>query len=453
MLFSNTEWLWLTTMHIIIWIVVYRYSKHKTDSLDSFYFSSGLYWLIFVYAPAVWISKEQTAYFGIEVMQYMPVGMIVFNIGYFVYASASLSNRRIVIGKYRGAEKYFNQEFVQYLYSTKVSKKITRFGWALYIVSVMLVMLYFAKTGRSFIYMLTLGQGDEMTIGGNALGIYFLAQFARSAIPGLILVLMFQKKNTIFSYVAIYILVAICFTSGSRNLALCVVISIVVLYYMKKNKRPKITAVILAVLLMFLFVGFVGTYRQVMRNGGDIDLSLLTLDGMMQAFMYNVEIFFPFFNLVGYTFAGQITSHYGLGILNIPLQFIPRAIWPSKPATLGLTAFQAMYGDSFGGAAYPNIGEFFYELGIPGVVFFMYIFGKRMQSLYKQAQYSKNPFAVIRYAIAYAYLLQFICRGHFASWALDFAFMFGPLVLIQMYLYRCFCHSQKLLNKGDVVHE
>lgn len=438
MLLSNTEWLIFTTVHIFIWMFLYRYRIGYTDPLDSFYFSSGLYLLIFVYAPAVWIIRGQTAYQGVEVMSYMPIGMLVFNIGYFVFACASVSNKKIVLGDYGTVDRYSNDAFVDYLYSDEISSQITRWAWLLYSVSIALVILYYARTGRSLIYMITLGQGDEIAVGGEALGTYFLAQFSRSAIPAIILILTFQKRYKVFCYIAVYVLAAICFTSGSRNLALCVVISIIIMHYFKKDKRPNFFVSIIAILLMFLFVGFVGTYRQTMRTGGTIDLSLLNFEGMMDAFMFNVEIFFPFFNIVGYTFAGQTSCHYGLGILNIPIQFIPRAIWSSKPATLGLTAFEAMYGSSFGGSAYPNIGEFFYELGIPGVVLFMYIFGKKMRNLYDNAIYSRNPFSMIRYAIAFGYVMQFICRGHFASWALDFAFMFVPLILIQRYLYRQF---------------
>lgn len=447
MLLSNSEWLVFTTIHIIIWIMIYRYKMRFTDPLDSFYFSSGLYLLIFVYAPAVWIARGQTSYQGVEVMSYMPIGMLVFNIGYFIFALGSISNKKIVIGHYGRHNRYADQEFTTYLYSDEIAARITRWGWVVYIISISLALLYFAKTGRSLVYMLTLGQGDEITIGGDALGTYFLAQFSRSAIPAIVLILTFQKRNKLSGYAAVYVLAAICFTSGSRNLALCVVISIAVMHYLKRDKRPNLFAMIAAAMLMFLFVGFVGTYRQVMRKGGTIDLSLLSFEGMLNAFMFNVEIFFPFFNIVGYTYSGQMSCHYGLGILNIPIQFIPRALWASKPATLGLTAFQAMYGDSFGGSAYPNIGEFFYELGVFGVILFMYIFGKRMKQLYTQAVYTRNPLAMIRYSIAFGYIMQFICRGHFASWALDFAFMFMPLVFVEQYLYGCYCKQHKFVFK------
>lgn len=441
---NNTDWLILTTVHILLWILLYRNKYRRTDPLDSYYLASGLYLLIFVYAPAVWILKGQTSYQGIEVMTYMPMAMFVFNVGYFVYAYASVSKKQLVFGQRRITQKYYDQGYIEYLYLDKTSYEITKFSWIIFIASISLVLLYYAKTGRSILFMLTLGQGDEISIGGDGLGTYFMVQFSRSAIPSLIMILTFQKRNRAFAYIGAYILAAICFTSGSRNLALCVIISIITMHYLKRDKRPNTLAVVCAVLMMFLFVGFVGTYRQAMKTGGRIDLSLLSFEGMMNAFMFNVEIFFPFFNVVGYTLEGTISCHYGLGILNIPIQFIPRALWSSKPATLGLTAFQAMYGSSFGGSAYPNIGEFFYELGIPGVVLFMYIFGKKMQRLYREAVCTSNPFCMIRYSIAFGYIMQFVCRGHFASWALDFAFMFIPLVLVDRIMYRQYLSTRKL---------
>lgn len=441
---SNEQWLIFTAIHIVLWALIYRSRQEVTNALDSFYLTSGLYLLIFVYAPAVWITRGQTSYQGVEVMSYLPVGMIVFNLGYIVYAIASVSNRKITVGTINIGNKYYDPGFSEYLYSDQASYHLAKMGWIIFSLSIFLALLYFAKTGRSLLYMLTLGQGTEITVGGNALGIYFLAQFSRSAIPGILLILTFQKKKRILGFLGAYVLVAICFTSGSRNLALCVIISIATMYYLKRGKRPNFFVSIIAVLVMFLLVGFVGTFRQTMRTGGDIDLSLLNFDGMMNAFMFNVEIFFPFFTIVGYTFTGQVACHYGLGILNIPIQFIPRALWASKPATLGLTAFEAMYGSSFGGSAYPNIGEFFYELGIFGVILFMYIFGKRMKSLYTNATETSNPLSMIRYSIAFGYIMQFVCRGHFASWALDFAFMFLPILIVRRIIYKQYCFEERM---------
>lgn len=439
---SNSDWLIITNIHILLWIFFYRFKRKKVDPLDSFYLSSGLYWLIFVYAPYIWMSRGQTSYQGVEVMRYMPEAMLVFNVGYFVFAYASIAKRRFV----DRTLKYEQEEYVEFILNPYMKKCILRYGWTLFGIGMCLSLFYYSITGRGLIYMLTLGQGEEYTIGSSGLGIYFLAQFIRLAIPGLILIILFQEKLRIVKYIMIYVICAVCVSSGSRNLAICVVLAIAVINYIKKGKKPKLWTVLLAVILMFLFVGFVGIFRGDMKTGGDIDLSLINLDSLNDAFMFNVEIFYPFFTLIGYV-PNRVSLHRGLGILNIAIQFIPRAIWPSKPATLGKTSFESMYGDSMGGAAYPNIGEFYYELGLAGIIFFMFIFGRKMRKSYDKTMRSKNPITWATYAIQFGYIMQFICRGHFASWALDMFFMFVPLSVLQIILYKKYTKVTKIKRK------
>lgn len=171
-----------------------------------------------------------------------------------------------------------------------------------------------------------------------------------------------------------------------------------------------------------------------MKASAGMDFSQVNSDALFDAFMYNAEIFYPFYNLVEYI-PKYANYHYGLGILNIVVQFIPRALWPGKPTMLGKTAFEAMYGDSMGGAAYPNIGEFYYEFGIVGVIVFMFAYGRIMQGVYYKAMQKKDKLSQLMFAINFGYIIQFVCRGHFASWAIDYVFMLGPIVLLK-YLLR-----------------
>ena len=131
---------------------------------------------------------------------------------------------------------------------------------------------------------------------------------------------------------------------------------------------------------------------------------------------------------------GIISLHWGLGVLNIPLQFIPHIIWRSKPANLGLSGFEAMYGDSMGGAAYPNIGEFYYEFGIIGAMVGMALFAVISQEMFSFAKKTRNKISMIEYSLFFGYLMQFICRGHFASWAIDIVLLFGPLWFLKLQL-------------------
>ncbi len=440
LLFSNSDWLWITGIHIAAWLVLYRLGKGKMDVFDPFYFTSAIFALVFIYGPNVWISRGQTTYQGVEVMEYMPEAMLVFNIGYFFYSLASfgISRRRYGV-MLKGADEDIH--FSNFLDEPDVKAYIVRFAWVVFIVSMVLSLIYYRLTGRSLLFMITLGQGAELDYIRSGYGIYFLVEFVRSAIPGCLLLIAFSPKNRFLIYICTFILCAVCISSGSRNLAICVVMAIVVYRYMKEGKRPSLAMLAIAIVALYFFVGLMGIFRTTIKTGGEIDFSNVNSASVFTAFMYNIEIFYPFFTLVGMIKRNIIFYHYGLGILNIVLQFVPRAIWSTKPAMLGKTAFEAMYGSSMGGAAYPNIGEFYYEFGILGVIGLMAVFGYAMRRIFQSSRYSTNKMKLVTYAIMYGYLLQFICRGHFASWAIDFVFMFGPLFYLNRKLKRMYYQS------------
>lgn len=430
---SNVDILIITGAHIALWILLYRLKKGKFDPFDPYYISTGIYALIFVYGPFVWLNRGQTAYQGVEVMKYLPVATLVFNICFAVFSLFSYftaSRKQVNMSELTDQ----NDMYQEFLHDKSTERFIIRYGAAVFIVSLLLSLLYHWLIGRSFLFMLTLGQGDDLSQIRTGEGIYFLGQFSRCAIAGLLLLFAFSKKWRFLIYIGAYVLSAVCITSGSRNLAICVVLSLLVFHYMKMNKRPKLTTVILGIVILYLFVGFMGVFRRTIKVGGDIDLDLLNSESMFSAFMFNVEIFYPFYTLVGYISNGIMSYHWGLGILNIPLQFIPRAIWSSKPATLGLSAFEAMYGNSMGGAAYPNIGEFYYEFGLIGAIIGMAAFGFISQKIYQSSKRFIDEISVIEYSLFFGYLMQFICRGHFASWAIDIVLLFGPIWILKYVL-------------------
>ncbi|MCI9439814.1 MAG: oligosaccharide repeat unit polymerase [Ruminococcus sp.] len=444
---SNELFLLLTLLHIVIWIMIYRMGKKGTDCFDSFYLVSGLYILIFVCAPYIWIQRGQTSYQGVEVMEYLPVATLVFNISYLMYAIASVDNKKVYIAQKKIGFDYENVKFLEFVESDYIKNYIKRYAWIVFGVSMILALCYYRMTGRGLRFMLTLGQGGEMGTRNSGYGLYFLMQFIRSAIPGIILIIGYQKKKRWLVYLCAYIICAVCMTTGSRNLAICVGLAIVVYQYKSKGKRPSLFLIFVAVLTLYLFVGFIGTYRPVIKSGEKIDLSAMSTSSLFSAFMYNVEIFFPFYTLVGYLKKGMIKLHWGLGVVFVVIQFIPRIIWNSKPSMLGLTAFEAMYGDSMGGAAYPNMGEFFYEFGMVGIIVGMWLFGYFMRQLIQKTQNIDNRLDIVTYAIAYGYMMQFVCRGHFASWVLDFVFMFGPIILLKKILRYKYLASIKYEEK------
>lgn len=189
---SNELFLLLTLLHIVIWIMIYRMGKKGTDCFDSFYLVSGLYILIFVCAPYIWIQRGQTSYQGVEVMEYLPVATLVFNISYLMYAIASVDNKKVYIAQKKIGFDYENVKFLEFVESDYIKNYIKRYAWIVFGVSMILALCYYRMTGRGLRFMLTLGQGGEMGTRNSGYGLYFLMQFIRSAIPGIILIIGYQ---------------------------------------------------------------------------------------------------------------------------------------------------------------------------------------------------------------------------------------------------------------------
>jgi oligosaccharide repeat unit polymerase len=361
-------------------------------------------------------------------MKYLPKGNAMFLIGYISY----------VIGSFYG--RMSKQKFIKYSNlenkeTQAPEKKITMYALIVFGISIIFGLLYYKMQGKSLLYMLTLGQMEAEGVTNNSsAGFLFLSCFIRSAIPSLLMLLAFSKIKKVWLVIASLMTVLITVTTGSRNLTIATVIAIFVYLYLEKLKRPRWIALVGSIIVLYLFVGFVGVFRGDMLNGGSISLSKINRESLLDAFMYNVEIFFPFYNLVE-RIPKYSPYHYGLGFLNVIIQFIPHAIWPNKPAMLGVSSLTAIYGNSFGGAAYPNIGSFYYEFGVLGVIIFMYAFGYVGQKLYWKGISSKDKFRKIQFAMMFGYLFQFVCRSSISSWAIDIVFMFGPIWVIK-YFYK-----------------
>jgi oligosaccharide repeat unit polymerase len=76
----------------------------------------------------------------------------------------------------------------------------------------------------------------------------------------------------------------------------------------------------------------------------------------------------------------------------------------------------------------PNIGEYYLDFGILGVVllsFFIGLICKKMIKFY----YSASLYDIIIYAIFCGYLIQFINRGNVAQLITLFVFLYWPLLL------------------------
>ena len=105
---------------------------------------------------------------------------------------------------------------------------------------------------------------------------------------------------------------------------------------------------------------------------------------------------------------------------------VPRIVWPNKLSTQAGMSLDVLIGRNFYGTgqAYPNLGEYYYAMGVAGIVFFMAIYGiwaKKMKKLYTKSDITGID--IIYYSTLLGTNLQLIIRGYTPSnfWYLLFS--------------------------------
>ena len=308
----NVLCLFITSVILGVSVSAHIIAARRFDVMDPFYLITGLYFLVFVWAPCEWIKIGQTDYQGVEVMEYLPRGNTVFIIGYISYVLGGFFCKK----NRRRAETALLDEDEQ----AKVF--ILRYALVLLIFSLFCSLTYFRLTGRSIMMMLSFGQfGADEPVTYKNTSLLFLSCFLRSAVPAILLLFAYRKQGRVSTYLCFSVVALISLSSGSRNTAILVILSPVIYHYVSTGTRPRKRTVLLGLFFLFVGVCIIGIFRQTMRAGTRIDLSVVDFDAMMKAFMYNVEIFFPFYNLTG-MIPKEIHYHWGLGFLNILLSLI-----------------------------------------------------------------------------------------------------------------------------------
>ena len=113
----------------------------------------------------------------------------------------------------------------------------------------------------------------------------------------------------------------------------------------------------------------------------------------------------------GYVYGRQI-------IVGTAIMLIPRILWPGKLSPGAGEDITVIIGSRLKGTgqAMPNLGEFYYALGIAGIVICMGVYGLWMRRVKRKLlDGSTRPMDMIRFSILLGVNLQIIIRGYTPS--------------------------------------
>lgn len=246
-------------------------------------------------------------------------------------------------------------------------------------------------------------------------GVGFVSYF-RYSLVGCWMVIFIYGKNRVLKIILFLLTITMMLLDGTRAAALIPLLAPVVFYYVKQKKSPKLSSVLVFVLVLVAVFAVMQATRAGIRTGAGFDLSGKTLDNMMEPFLMEIEDYKVFYAILGVV-PERHDFLYGTQMIGYSLIIlIPRVLWPGKPdpqlyelidSALGATAVRD-------GVAYPALGEYYVEFGVLGCVLCMFLLGffcKRLNAL--RTVENGNTLALVTYALVYPALMQVVIRGYF----------------------------------------
>lgn len=415
--FNSTEiklyWTLLAAYLICGGLFVIAKYRHNIYFFEPFVFASVLYFGIFIYRPIEDLYNHSMSGNGMDVSSGGASATILFVCGYVCFYIGYFFEFRIKSRDYQKNWEQYGQE-----YKEETDQDLSsNFALLLWMVSFALCVTALVSTGVSLRYIFSLANEGEKVVNENNTALLFLSNFGVTMITCWLMVLVTPGKKLIKVIITVLSLIYIIMRNG-RWLFLIFFIAPFVYYYTKKKSRPN-TFALLGVFFLLL-IGF--AWMQFNRNNIATGRSMtglfdnwLTIDTLLAPFDSDLTTYKVFYSMVT-RFPSEYPFMLGTTFLYVFVLFVPRILWNNKPDN----PIRDMIEHSMNnlarrnGSAVANIGEFYANFGIPGIVFLMFLFGKIISKL-KQLYENPTKDKLIAYAIILPLLFQWVARGNFSG--------------------------------------
>ncbi len=399
--------------------------KRKYDLFSPITILSILHITMFFFTPMYDIVIGNTSWYGVNLFPYGIEGSLI---AFFAYISFLIAYN-----------VSYTPSHTKHYFMEKDEKSIPLI-LIMYAICLLANVYYLVKvSGNSVTYIFTLGllgTGDSSEASDASLGFISMLSFA---LPSITLLYVEYGKSKLLKIILFALMFVLQVERGFRFYIIQIIIMFAAYYFIRHNKKPKFSQLAFGGMLMMIPIVLMTMFRNSIRVGGGMDLSLVDLnsitDALDAAIWDNFRIYKTYYGII--KAVPNMTDYmYGQQMIKYTIiMFIPRMIWPGKPAppgseaiALGVTEYSVK-----AGTAYPNIGEYYYEFGVPGVIFFMVLLARLLKMTYvKYRERCSSKIELMIYCTVLGDILQLVIRGYTPSnfWMVVFTLL--PYLVILM---------------------
>lgn len=416
----DNEYLFLIFCYYIASIAyIVCIKQYLFDIFHPIHIVTFLYLSLFIFTPVTFININQTDCHGVNVMPGCIKGTVIFLVGYLTFLcgyNVPFINRRIY--RVANSPKYNSHSLL------KTSFILWNIGFCIQVIHLIL-------SGKSLIYILTLGgNGNAMKIESK-LG--FFANFSFFMIyPWLLL--CFSNIKLKYKIIISYLTFSTFFINGARFIFIIMTISFLISFCRIYKTQIKMWQISIIFIALIAFSNFLGDSRRAIAHGTTTDTEI-SIDRMLYVLQSNFDIYQIQYS-VAYAYPDYRPFDLGGHIFYDTFMFcIPRFLWKDKPKIDNNYAGQMIRG-TIGTAgvnaamAWPNLTEYYADFGFVGVAIIMFILGffsKKMITRYN----GNNKLNLLLYAIFVPILFQIITRGYTPQNFGLLLFLFFPYFVIR----------------------
>ncbi|MDB4916566.1 MAG: hypothetical protein JWM95_4210 [Gemmatimonadetes bacterium] len=405
--------------------VIVRVCQGKFDPFEPITIVSAVYLLYFSLAPLFRISSTDFSWLGrdwrplyVRGLTAVSAPILLTWVGY----SLPLGGR-------------IGQRLSRPMIMTEVGNRtLRRFGWALTASAVLGLAAWSAISGTRVTRFLLPGLLAGSTQGeGGGPDIQYLFMTMEWFVPAFMLLCTAGAFKRTVVRMAYWVMVLILYLSIAFRYRLIVfVIAGVMIYYLRRDKRPNMLLVIPVGAATFVALGWVSMVRGYFNSYGRQGSLTFSWATLLKSALADTRIFETFTAVL--TAVPDFFGHVGM----LPFYYlflipIPRFLWHAKPEP----SWIRMVGPAIGtpeafvaGAAFPSFGEYYMALGWTGVVAGMLLFGILLRVLWEWYRTDRfDPARQAIFAICYVWTLQVIIRGYLAQIVMEFCFFVLPAIV------------------------
>lgn len=397
----------------ILILMLYR-RRFGFDLFDPIYFISVIYGMMYFVTPAYDISVGNYLWFGYD----------LFGTGVRATAYALLGFAAFVavysFGFRRSGDAPALREPVPE--QEEMGRANVGVILAMFLFCFVANMYYLTRNGSSWLYVLSLGvlNAGEQTQKVTA-DIGFLAMFSYS-LPATVLLYWEYGASKPLKWLLFALMLVMQVARGFRFFVVQIFITFLAFVFLRRGSRPRAGTLLGVVALAIVPILLMTLFRNAFRAGTAVDYaSVLTTDlqkAFDEVFWFNFRIYHNFHALIA-----KVPSRYPFVygrqiIVGTAIMLIPRILWPGKLTSGAGEPIWIIIGSRLKGTgqALPNLGEFYYALGVAGILICMAVYGLWMRHVKRRyLDGSTRPMDLIRFSILLGVNLQIIIRGYTPS--------------------------------------